>query len=72
MEATLLTFKIVLDVKGNIVSDLGGLPITDVDKIFRNEDDAYVIKKIIREGTIKLQGIHKYLEDEDTAIQYVE
>tara|TARA_R100001082_G_scaffold111023_1_gene92936 strand:+ start:380 stop:598 length:219 start_codon:yes stop_codon:yes gene_type:complete len=72
MEATLLTFKIVLDVKGNIVSDLGGLPITDVDKVFRNEDDAYVIKKIIREGTIKLQGIHKYLEDEVTAIQYVE
>jgi len=72
MEATLLTFKIVLDVKGNLVSDLGGLPITDVDKVFRNEDDAYVIKKIIREGTIKLQGIHKYLEDEVTAIQYVD
>jgi hypothetical protein len=72
MEATLLTFKIVLDVKGNLVSDLGGLPIKDVDKVFRNSDDAYVIKKIIREGTIKLQGIHKYLEDEVTAIQYVE
>tara|TARA_R100000406_G_scaffold11648_1_gene7551 strand:+ start:327 stop:545 length:219 start_codon:yes stop_codon:yes gene_type:complete len=72
MEATLLTFKIVLDVKGNLVSDLGGLPIKDVDKVFRNSDDAYVIKKIIREGTIKLQGIHKYLEDEVTAIQYVD
>jgi len=72
MEATLLTFKIVLDVKGNIVSDLGGLPIKDVDTVFKNKDDAYVIKKIIREGTIKLQGIHKYLEDEVTAIKYVE
>ena len=72
MEATLLTFKIVLDVKGNIVSDLGGLPIKDVDTVFKNKDDAYVIKKIIREGTIKLQGIHKYLEDEVNAIQYVE
>ena len=72
MEATLLTFKIVLDVKGNIVSDLGGLPIKDVDKVFRNSDDAYVIKKIIREGTIKLQGIHEYLEDEVNAIQYVD
>jgi hypothetical protein len=72
MEATLLTFKIVLDVKGNIVSDLGGLPIKDVDQVFRNKNDAYVIKKIIREGTLKLQGIHKYLEDEVNAIQYVE
>ena len=72
MEAPLLTFKIVLDVKGNIVSDLGGLPIKDVDQVFRNKNDAYVIKKIIREGTIKLQGIHKYLEDEVNAIQYVD
>ena len=72
MEATLLTFKIVLDVKGNLVSDLGGLPIKDVNKVFKNENDAYVIKKIIREGTIKLQGIHNYLEDEVNAIQYVE
>jgi|TARA_Y100000361_G_scaffold59557_1_gene52153 hypothetical protein len=72
MEATLLTFKIVLDVKGNLVSDLGGLPVKEVDKVFRNKEDAYVIKKIIREGTIKLQGIHKYLEDEVTAIQYVD
>tara|TARA_R100001594_G_scaffold86139_1_gene120656 strand:- start:10 stop:228 length:219 start_codon:yes stop_codon:yes gene_type:complete len=72
MEATLLTFKIVLDVKGNLVSDLGGLPIKDVDKVFRNKDDAYIIKKLIREGTIKLEGIHKYLEDEINAIQYVE
>ena len=72
MEATLLTFKIVLDIKGNIVSDLGGLPIKDVKKVFKNENDAYVIKKIISEGTIKLQGIHKYLEDEVNAIQYVE
>ena len=72
MEATLLTFKIVLDVKGNLVSDLGGLPLKDVDKVFRNKDDAYIIKKLIREGTIKLEGIHRYLEDEINAIQYVE
>jgi hypothetical protein len=72
MEATLLTFKIVLDVKGNLVSDLGGLPIKDVDTVFKNKEDAYIIKKIIREGTLKLQGIHKYLEDEVNAIQYVE
>ena len=72
MEATLLTFKIVLDVKGNLVSDLGGLPIKDVDQVFRNKNDAFIIKKLIREGTIKLEGIHKYLEDEINAIQYVE
>ena len=72
MEATLLTFKIVLDSKGNIMSDLGGLPLRDVDKVFKNKEDAHVIKKIIHEGTIKLQGIHRYLENEVCAIKYVE
>ena len=68
----LLTFKIILDIKGNLISDLGGLPLIDVDRVFRNKEDAQVIKKIIREGTIKLQGIHKYLEDEVNAVKYVE
>ena len=55
MEATLLTFKIVLDVKGNLVSDLGGLPIKDVDKVFRNKDDAYIIKKLILHSNLNLK-----------------
>ena len=41
-------------------------------EVFRNKEDAQVIKKIVHEGTIKLQGIHKYLEDEITAVQYVD
>ena len=72
MEATLLTFKIVLDSKVNIMSDLGGLPLRDVDKVFKSKEDAQIIKKIIREGTIKLQGTHRYLENEVCAIKYVE
>ena len=71
-EATLLTFSLVLDTKGTLWTDIGGLSPKDVDKYFKNKDDSYVIKKIIHEGTIKLQSIHKYLEDEVNAIQYVE
>ena len=30
IEATLLTFKMVLDAKGNLWTDIGGLPLKDV------------------------------------------
>ena len=72
IEATLLTFKVALDVKGNIWTDIGGLPLTEIKHIFKRPEDANVIRILIREGTIKLKSIHKYLEDEITAIHYVE
>ena len=40
--------------------------------IFKKPEDAHVIRLLIHEGTIKLQSLHKYLEDEITAIHYVE
>ena len=72
IEATLLTFKMVLDAKGNLWTDIGGLPLKDVKHIFKSPEDAHVISLLIREGTIKLKSIHRYLENEATSIQYVE
>ena len=72
IEATLLTFKVALDVKGNIWTDIGGLPLTEIKHIFKRPEDAHVIRILIREGIIKLQNLHRYLEDEVTAIHYVE
>jgi hypothetical protein len=72
VEATLLTFKLALDAKGNIWTDIGGLPENEIKNVFKNREDAHVISILIREGKIKLQGIHRYLENEVTAIQFVE
>ncbi len=71
-EATLLTFKVVLDTKGNLWTEVGGLPIKQVSSCFKNKDDAYLIAKLIREGTVKLSAINRYLEDELTAINYAD
>ena len=72
VEATLLTFKLALDAKGNIWTDIGGLPENEIKNCFKNREDAHVIEILIREGKIKLQAIHRYLEEEVTAIQFVE
>jgi hypothetical protein len=71
-EATLLTFKIVLDTKGNLWTEVGGLPLEHVEKCFKNQSDSYLISKLIREGKIKLEKINKYLHDELTAISYAD
>ena len=34
IEATLLTFKVALDVKGNIWTDIGGLPAKEIKHVF--------------------------------------
>jgi len=72
IEATLLTFKLALDAKGNIWTDIGGLPEKEIKNCFKNREDAHVIEILIREGRIKLQRIHRYLENEVTAIHYTE
>ena len=72
IEATLLTFKLVLDAKGNIWTDIGGLPLKEIKHVFKNKEDAHVIEILIREGKFKLNKIHRYLENEVTAIHYVE
>ena len=72
IEAKLLTFELVLDAKGNIWTDIGGLPENQIKNCFKNREDAHVIEILIREGKIKLKNIHRYLENEITAIQFVE
>ena len=71
-EATLLSFKVVLDTKGTLWTEVGGLPIQEVSRCFKNKDDAYLITKLIREGAVKLENLNKYLENELVAINYVE
>tara|TARA_R110001592_G_scaffold132485_2_gene347112 strand:+ start:14283 stop:14519 length:237 start_codon:yes stop_codon:yes gene_type:complete len=71
-EATLLSFKVVLDTKGTLWTEVGGLPVHEVSKCFKNKDDAYLITKLINEGAVKLDRLNKYLESELVAINYVE
>ena len=62
-EGNILSFRILIDSKGNLVTELSGLLEKDVKKIF-NKDERPLIKKIIREGRIHLEPLHKILEEE--------
>ncbi len=70
-EATLLTFQLVLDAKGNIWTDIGGLPYNEIKNCFKGEQ-VHMVEVLVREGRIKLDSIHRFLEKEVNAITFVE
>ena len=67
-EGNILSFKILLDTKGNLVTELSGIPEKEISKIFKEEEDRLLVNKIIKEGLVKLATLHDYLEKEIQAL----
>ena len=68
-EGNILSFRIMIDSKGTLVTELSQLPEEAVSKIFAEDDDKILIRKIIREGLLKLENLHGYLEKELQALR---
>ena len=67
-EGNILSFKILVDYKGMLITELSGLPESEVKKVFDTENDRAIIQKIIKEGLLKLETLHDYLEKEIQAL----
>ena len=67
-EGNILSFKILVDSKGMLITELSGLPESEVKKVFDTENDRAIIQKIIKEGLLKLETLHDYLEKEITKL----
>ena len=68
-EGNILSFRIMIDSKGMLVTELSQLPEEAVSKIFAEDDDKILIRKVIREGLLKLENLHGYLEKELQALR---
>ena len=66
-EANILSFRVLFDGKGQLVTEVGGLPIEDASKAFSGSD-LKIIQTVIREGRQKLNTIHNELEAELDAL----
>ena len=62
-EANILSYRILFDTKGQLVTEVGGLPIEDAKKVFKGTD-LKIIQTIIREGRQRIFNIHNELEAE--------
>ena len=62
-EANILSYRILFDTKGQLVTEVSGLPIEDAKKVFKGTD-LKIIQTIIREGRQRIFNIHNELEEE--------
>ena len=62
-EGNILSFRILIDPKGNLITELSGISTEDAHKVFEG-DELLLIRKILKERHIKLDRLHNYLEAE--------
>ena len=66
-EANILSYRILFDTKGQLITEMSGLPIGDAKKAFSGSD-LKIIETILRETKQKLLNIHNDLEAELNAL----
>ena len=67
-EANLISFKVLINSKGQEVIELSGLPEEKIDQVFKTKHDKTMMRKIIKESKVKLEKMHSYLEGELEAL----
>jgi|TARA_B110000908_G_C9919591_1_gene299044 hypothetical protein len=65
-EANILSFKIIVNHSGAILTEMGGVPEDRLHEVFKG-DELILVRKIVREAKPKLEKMHEFLERELTA-----
>ena len=67
MEANIISFKVFINSKGNIMSEYSKLPVEKIGSVF-DSDDIPLVKKILSEVDTKVGTLHEHLEKELEAL----
>jgi|TARA_R110002096_G_scaffold3677_1_gene18031 hypothetical protein len=68
-EANLISFKVIFDAKGKLLTETSSLPLTDASKLFKGYD-LRIVETILRETKTKVLNIHNELEAELNALNH--
>jgi len=66
--AKLVGFQILLDKKGRLLVELSGLPIEEVESVFKDYPDKNLYSVLIKECNHKLDELVKHLELELSSV----
>jgi len=69
-EANIVSFRILFNKKGYLISEIGGLPLADANKVFKGAD-LKIIQTVIREGKHRIEKLHTELENELNALNTI-
>jgi len=67
MEGNIISFKVFVNSKGQVMSEYSKLPVEKLDTIFE-DDDIPLVKKILNEVDTKVGSLHSHLEKELEAL----
>jgi len=68
-EANILGFRILVNDRGHVVTEMSGIPEKDLHLAFK-DDELLIIRNIVQLTKQKLEPLHKYLEDELNALNH--
>lgn len=68
-DANLISFKLLVDGGGTLITELSGVPEKDLHKVFKGED-LKLMRTLLGLCNEKLQPLHKYLEEELNALNH--
>jgi hypothetical protein len=67
-EANLISFKVLLNKKNQIITELSQLPEKNIEEVFQ-PDEAWVVRNVIKKTKEKVSILHDYLQKELQALQ---
>jgi|LULI01.1.fsa_nt_gb hypothetical protein len=68
-EGNIISFKVLLNSSGIVMTELAGIPEEELSKVFKGED-LVLIKKLVTLSKQKLDPLHSYLEQELQALNH--
>lgn len=67
MEANIISFKVFINSRGQVMSEYSKLPVEKLSTVF-DSDDIPLVKKILSEVDTKVGSLHEHLEKELEAL----
>ena len=69
-EGNIISFKILVNSEGHVVTEMSGIPEKDLHKAFK-DDELTIIRNIVQLTKPKLEKMHEFLESELSALNHV-
>ena len=68
-EANIISFKVLVNCEGVVVTELSGIPVHELFKVFKGHELS-TMRNIVNLTKPKLEEIHAYLEEELSALNH--
>lgn len=70
MEANIISFRVFLDKRGRVLTELSFLPEKEIKNVFEDEETRNYMRVLLRECHLKFDSLHDYLEKNIQALNH--